>query len=391
MPSTLVLAFGLVLMVAVLISERANHSILSTSVVFLVAGFVVGRGAFGWVNISPNDNVIGRFAEVALFTILFVDGAQLSVRELTKAWRLPGRALLLGMPLTLGGIAVAGHWLLGISWPEAFLVGAILSPTDPVFVSAILESETVPIRLRRLLGVESGMNDGIALPIVMVLLAVAGHRDVHPMRPILEAGLGLVIGVLVPVCLLLLESHRVFAASRQYEPLAGVAIAAVIFGLSRTVSANEFLAAYAGGVTLASMRPRFASASRQIGVPIAEAVKLGTLLIFGAMLSLPFLLSTGLRGAAFAVAALVAARPLALVFALLGGGLTRKEWFAAAWFGPKGFSSLLYALLLVQAQLARWEWLFQAIAIVIIVSIIAHSSTDVTVARVFAQGSKSSS
>ncbi|HVZ32138.1 MAG TPA: cation:proton antiporter, partial [Polyangiaceae bacterium] len=181
MPSMLILAFGAVLMLAVLVSKQAHSSILSTSVIFLVAGFLLGRGALGWVAFRSDDEVVGRFAESALFSILFVDGAKLPLGELTRAWRLPGRALLLGMPLTMGGIAAAGYLLLGMTWIEALLVGAILSPTDPVFVTAILEHEAVPLRLRRLLGVESGLNDGIALPIVMVLLAVAGHR--HPDLP----------------------------------------------------------------------------------------------------------------------------------------------------------------------------------------------------------------
>lgn len=383
MPSVLVLAFGVVLMAAVLLSERAHRTVLSTSVIFLTAGFVIGGGALGLVRLTPNDPLVRNFAELALFAILFVDGAQLPTKELSKAWRLPGRALLLGMPLTLGGIALAGHLILGMTWTEALLIGAILSPTDPVFVAAILEREAVPLRLRRLLGVESGLNDGIALPVVMVLLAVAGHREVHPMRAVLEAGLGLGIGVVVPACFLWLEKRSFFEAAPAYEPLGGVAIAAVIFGLSEMPHANQFLAAFAGGITLATVRPEFASALRKIGVPIAEAVKLATLLVFGAVLSLPFLVATGLRGVAFALAALLAARPLALVFALLGGGLTRKEWFAAAWFGPKGFSSLLYALLMLHAGVPRGAWLFQAAALVVVFSIVAHSSTDVAVARVF--------
>lgn len=370
-------------MVAVLLSERAHRTVLSTSVVFLVAGFLTGPGALGLAHLTPGDEMVRHFAELALFTILFVDGAQLPVRELARAWRLPGRALLLGMPLTIGFTAAAGHLLLGMTWPEAFLVGAILSPTDPVFVTAILEQEAVPLRLRRLLGVESGLNDGIALPLVMVLLALVGHREIHPLRALLDAGIGIVLGALVPACFLWLERRSFFAASRAYESLGGVAIAAVVFGLSRTLHANEFLAAFGGGVTLATLRPEFASALRQVGLPVAETVKLAALFIFGAVLTLPFLFATGLAGVAFAVAALVAARPLALVLALHGGGLTRKEWFAAAWFGPKGFASLLYALLMLHAGLARGIWLFQATALVVVISMIAHSSSDVAVARVF--------
>ncbi len=376
-------------MIAVLLSERARGTVLSTSVIFLAAGFVVGHGGLGWVKLAPGGEAMERFASLALFAILFVDGAQLPLNELTEAWRLPGRALLVGMPLTVGGIACVGHVALGMTWTESLLVGAILSPTDPVFVAAILEREAVPLRLRRLLSVESGLNDGIALPIVMVLLTLAGHRALHPVRDGLEAALGVLIGVVVPAGFLWLEKRRLFAATAAYRPLSGLAIASLLLGLTRMSGTNEFLAAFAGGVTLVTMRPEFATAFRQVGAPVAEAIKLATLLIFGAVLSVPFLLATGLGGFVFATGTLLAARPLALIFAFLGGDLSRKEWIAAAWFGPKGFASLLYALLMLHAGLPRGAWLFQAVALVVVLSIIAHSSSDVVVARVFRQEQRS--
>lgn len=381
--TTLILSFSLVLMAGVLLSARAQRTVLSTSVLFLIAGLAIGPGCFGWVDLSSRDDVVTRFAELALFAILFVDGTQLPIRELAEAWHLPGRALLVGMPLTLGGIALAGRLLLGLTWTEALLVGAILSPTDPVFVAAILEHEAVPLRLRRLLSVESGLNDGIALPAVMVLLALAGHRQLHPLRIGLDAGLGAVAGVLVPFVFLWLEGRSFFGAASTYRPLAGVAIAGVLYGVTRMIGINEFLAAFGGGITLASQRSEFAADFRRVGEPVAEALKLATLLVFGATLSLGTLRSPGLPGLAFTAVTLLAARPLALVLAFKGGGLTRKEWLAAAWFGPKGFASLLYALIMAHAGLPRGAYLFQVVALVITSSIVAHSSTDAAVARVF--------
>jgi NhaP-type Na+/H+ or K+/H+ antiporter len=380
---TAVLAFGVLLIVAVLFSERAQRTVLSASVLFLVAGFAVGGGGLGWMKISQQPHVVGTFAELALFAILFVDGAQLPLAEIRHAWRLPGRALLVGMPLTIAGIALGARLLLDLTWTEAFLVGAILSPTDPVFVAAILEHEAVPLRLRRLLSVESGVNDGLALPAVMVLLAVAGHRAPHPLRVLADAGGGIVIGVLVPAAFLWLEGRRFFAASEGYRPLAGLAIAAVLLGLAKSLGLNEFLAAFAAGITLASWGPDFAGAVRSVGAPLAEALKLATLLVFGAMLTIPALLSPGWSGLLFVLVALLAARPLALVLAFIGRPLSTKEWLAAGWFGPKGFASLLYALILGQAGLPAGDRLFDAIALVIVISIVAHSSSDVAVARVF--------
>lgn len=383
-PANLIFVFGVTLMLATLLSERAARTVLSASVLFLGVGFLLGDTGLGWTALRARDPVSAEFAELALFLILLVDGSQLSLGELRRAWHLPGRALLLGMPLTIGLIALAGHVLMGMTWIEAFVVGAILSPTDPVFVAAILERESVPLRLRRLLGVESGLNDGFALPAVLVLLAIAGHRDAHVARIVIETAAGPVFGVLVPALFLWLEARGPFAASPSYRPLVGVAIGAVLYGLGKWLHGNELLAAFTGGVTLATLRPEFAQATRQVGAPLAEVLKLATVLIFGVTLSneLP---NPGWLGIAFASAALLAARPLALVLALRRNQLSRREWLAAAWFGPKGFASLLYALLLLHAGLPRGDWLFGILAVVIAMSIVAHSSTDVIVARVFCQ------
>ena len=106
-------------------------------------------------------------AELALFSVLYTDGMRAPVRDLVSAWRLPGRALLLGLPLTLLGTALLARYVVGLSWAESILIGAALSPTDPVFAAAIVGREGIPSRLRFLLNVESGLNDGLALAIAL--------------------------------------------------------------------------------------------------------------------------------------------------------------------------------------------------------------------------------
>lgn len=190
------LAFGLVLLAAVLISEIARTSILSTSVLVVVVAIALGRMGFDVFGIRIHmTDALGPAAEVALLTILFVDGAQLGVRDITGAWRLPGRALVLGLPLTIGALALAAHWLLALPWLVALLVGAVLSPTDPVMVRAVLRREHVPERLRSLLSIESGVNDGLALPIIMILLSLAQRHALSVIVPVAEALGGAAIGI----------------------------------------------------------------------------------------------------------------------------------------------------------------------------------------------------
>jgi NhaP-type Na+/H+ or K+/H+ antiporter len=380
---SLVLAFALTLMLAVLLSEYTQRSVLSTSVIFLLAGGAVGVSGLQLVGLEANNATMQFFAELALFGILFVEGTELPLRRLSRAWRLPGRAILLGMPLTAGCIAVGGHFAVGMTWLEAFLVGAILSPTDPTLVGELLRREAVPRRLRRLLAVESGLNDGLALPVVMTLLDLLRHQEPRVWSTLGEGGLGIALGVVVPAVFTWLEKRSFFGASERYRALGGIALGCGVYALSALLHANEFLAAFASGATLATTSPALAAALKKIGDPATEALKLAALLILGAMLSVRQLLATGIAGFGFALIALLAARPLALGLALVNGGLSRGEWFAAAWFGPKGFSSLFYALLLLQSGVPRGHYLFQLVALVIVLSILAHSSTDVLVGRRF--------
>ncbi|MEV4536589.1 cation:proton antiporter [Asanoa sp. NPDC049518] len=378
------LAFAAVLLLAVLVSALAKRTILSTAVLFLAAGFILGPGTTGVVDVRPDSPLVATLAELALFTVLFTDGMRVGWADLRSAWRLPGRALGWGLPLTLGVTAVAGHYLLGLGWPEALLLGAILAPTDPVFASALVGNDKVPARLRHLLNVESGVNDGLALPFVIVFLAVAsGSGDLHLGELAVEVSLGLAIGVLVPVAAILLERSRFFAASPAYEPLNGLAIGLLVLALGQVTHANLFLAAFAAGITVATFGPRQRAAFEHFGENLAELFKLAALLVFGALISVEFLADISWTGWLFAVFAIFVARPLALWLSFLRSGLGMREQAAAMWFGPKGFASVVYGLLVLESGITAADEIFHLVALTIVMSIVLHSSTDVVVARTF--------
>ena len=153
---------------------------LSTAVLFLIVGFALGPTATGVLQISSDSPEVSVIAELALFVVLFTDGMKSGWQDLRSAWRLPGRALGWGLPLTLVITALLAHYLVGLGWAESFLVGAILAPTDPVFAAALVGNHRVPRRLRHLLNVESGVNDGLALPFVVLFLAISTDiEDLH--------------------------------------------------------------------------------------------------------------------------------------------------------------------------------------------------------------------
>jgi NhaP-type Na+/H+ or K+/H+ antiporter len=379
----MLLVFALALLAAVLLSSLAQRTLLSTSVLFLGAGFLTGDGVLGVVSVAPTDPSLQLLIEIALFSILFTDGMRLGIRDVLSAWRLPGRALLFGLPLTLLLAAALGWLLTDLSWVQALLLGAALSATDPVLAAALIGQQDVPYRLRHLLNVESGLNDGLALPIVLVLIAVlrGGHSEVGRLG--LEALLGLALGTAIAWAAVRLGQSRFFGASARYEPLMGVAIGLLVFAAAYLTSANLFLAGFAAGVTVASTGTDVRRSFDPFGERVAELLKLLALLVFGALLSARIFADVGAAGWIFALATLLLVRPLALLVALAGSRLSRREWIAAAWFGPKGFASVVYALFILKAGLPQGELIFELIAVVTALSVLAHSSTDVLVARWF--------
>lgn len=227
---------------------------------------------------------------------------------------------------------------------------------------------------------ESGLNDGLALPIVLILLA---RRQTEPGVLVGEAGLGVVLGVAVPWVAVRLEQTRLFSAAPRYEPLLVFAVGLLLFAGGSLTHANLFLAAFAGGATLASLSTALRQAFHEFGETLSELLKLAALLVFGILMSPPFLAEVPLPGYVFALLVLFLARPLALAIALLGSRLDWREWVAAAWFGPKGFASVVYGLLILRGGVPDGDLMFHLIALVTVMSIVAHSSTDVLVARWF--------
>ena len=387
-----IFAFGVVLLIAVLVSGLAHRSILSTAVIFLVAGYLLSGDMLGVVNVTSDDPVLAQFVELALFAVLFTDGMLIGFRDLRTSWRLPGRALLLGMPLTFLLLTLFAYALFDLTWAEALLIGAVLSPTDPVFASAIVGRQEVPLRLRRMLNVESGINDGLALPVVVILLSVIGGESVHYDEIILEVLLGVAIGVVVPFLALRLERTNLFSAELVYEPLNTFAIGLLVFSIAALTHANPFLAAFAAGITVSTVAPRFRDAFHHFGELIAELLKLAALFLFGALITFSFVTDIGWAGLLFALLMLAVSRPLVILLVLVHSGLTWREKFAAMWFGPKGFASVAYGLLILGTAVQNFdfvnndrEFIFHVIAVAIVISILAHSSTDVVVADWFVQ------
>src|SRR4051812_9350306 len=185
-----------------LFSGLARRSFLSLAAVFVLAGFVLGHGGFEILQLDPRSAFVKDLALTALILILFRDGLEVEAEMLQKAWHLPLRKLVLAMPITCGIVAVTTKALIDVTWTEAFLVGALLSPTDPVLSSGVVTNPRVPRVIRHSLNLESGLNDGLALaPVLALIAALSADSDFVWWKFVLQdvalgVGYGLLVGYL---------------------------------------------------------------------------------------------------------------------------------------------------------------------------------------------------
>jgi NhaP-type Na+/H+ or K+/H+ antiporter len=352
------LVLGALLIIATLSVVR-----LPLAAVFVVVGFALGQGGLEILDFEPTSHFVHDVAIVALIVILFRDGLEVESQMLQRAWHLPTRKLVVAMPLTCVIVALAAHALTDLSWAESFLIGAILSPTDPVLSSSVVTNPRVPRVVRHSLNLESGLNDGLALPGVLAFMAIAaGDDDFVWWRFVLQdVGLGFAVGIACGVIAAL-------ALPPAQRSLYGLGVAFATYGLAVLVDGNGLIAVFVAAITLAVRRH---DATDAYDEDIVEVVKLGIFTVFGALLTFGGLF--GWAALALTAITLLVARPVAIAVSLLGTRLPFYLQAFMAWFGPKGVATMTFALL---ALAQGFDEIFNLAALCAFASILAHGLTD---------------
>lgn len=387
------LILGLLLAGGALLSGLAHRSILSLAVLFLGAGIVLGGEGMGILSLGPGSETVKRITELTLIVILFVDGLEVEMQFVKKGWHLPLRSLLVAMPLTAVLIAVAAAGLLKLDWRQAFLLGALLSPTDPVLTASVVTNPKIPARIRHSLNLESGLNDGLALPAVLIFaVSLLGGGDGEAWWEFLArdistgAAVGL-IGAFAGARVFKLFTGRL-ALVPHYQTLYAFAVALSLYGAARLLGGNGLIAVYLAGIVMANQGGRQASAFPAFSRDLGEVLKLATFVIFGSLLVFGQLLGGGVRDLLFAAFVLFAARTLAFIPSTLGTGLDWPSRFFMAWFGPRGVACIAYTLLVLNMSVPGGERIFNLAALVVFGSVILHSASDTPLANWF--GSRAS-
>jgi sodium/hydrogen antiporter len=369
------LILGGLLMVGALASGLAHRSFLSLTAVFVVAGFLLGRGGLGVIEIDPRSAFVHDLAIVALIVILFRDGLEVEGEMLQREWRLPLRKLVVAMPLTCVIVALFTHAVLGFDWTASFLVGALLSPTDPVLSSSVVTNPRVPRVVRHSLNLESGLNDGLALPAVLAFSMALAHESgfVWWHFVLQDVTLGFAYGVGCGLLAAWLMPRSPAIPAHQCA-LYALGTAFATYGVTvLPPGGNGLIAVFVCAITLGIRRHDVREVFEARSDDIVEVVKLGVFVVFGSLLTLDGLFGDGWAAVAVVAMTLLVARPAAIAVALLGTRLPFYLQAFMAWFGPKGVATMTFSLLILDEGFAR---IFNVAALCVFASILAHGLSD---------------
>jgi sodium/hydrogen antiporter len=387
MDITVVAVAALALFAWGLVSHKLERADLTAPIVFTAVG-----AALAWADLVHGESdveTLTPLVEVTLVWVLFSDAARLPVQQLRRDAARFVRLLAVGLPLTIGlGWALADWFFPALGVWLALFVGAALAPTDAALGIPVVTNEAVPSRIRQLITVESGLNDGIATPVVM--LAIAGAAAAAGLEHAEGAGgaavelvLGVVVGVVVGGAggAALRWARRHGTAAESFAGIAVLALALAAYACAVALDGNGFVAAFCGGLAFGAFAGRRAPAEleylEQTGMLLASLVWM----TFGAI-AVPIMLErVDAVTVLYAVLSLTVVRMLPVALASIGAGMDRTTVLFVGWFGPRGLASLVFALLALEALGPEADQAVSVVAVTVLLSVVAHGLTAAPLAK----------
>ena len=387
-------ALALLVLVYAAVSRRLSGTVITAAMVFVAGGILVSGEVLGWLDPTIESSTVRWVAEATLTIVLFSDASRIDVAALRREYVVPLRLLAIGLPLTIVAGALAGVAVLGeLALIEAVLLAIVLAPTDAALGQAVVTDPRVPSRIRQGLNVESGLNDGICVPLLLVAIAIAEAEEGatgggEALRLLLEeVGYGCVGGVVAglaaaAVIRVGLPRGLVDPIWAQVVPVAGAALA---YGLAVWMHGSGFIAAFVGGAVFGAVR-------REVGGEVTLFLEqagglLGavTFILFGAVMLVPMLDDLSVEIVLYALLSLTVVRMVPVGLAMLGSGARRPTVAFLGWFGPRGLASIVFAVILVEdAHLANESVLLNTIFLTIGLSVLLHGVTATPLAARYA-------
>lgn len=383
---TTLAVIGAVIAVVSLFRERLRSLPLTTPMLFVAAGMVLAPEVLGLAIFDDGleDETIALVAEVTLALLLFSDAARIDTRNDSTSFALPARLLGIGLPLTVAfGTLVTALLLTDLSWAEAALIAAILAPTDAALGEAVVANPAVPVKIRQALNVESGLNDGLVVPVIAVFSALAAESELESAGELvseafLEIGIALIVGAFIAWLFWVVVP---FATQRGWSDAEGFRIVALGAGVmsfagSLALGGNGFVAAFVCGLLARRLMGPKVTDHAEFAEDVSQVGAAAVFLIFGGVMVWPALELVSPAILLCAIGTLTIGRMLPVAIAMIGTGLMRQTVTFLGWFGPRGLASMLFGLLLVSdSEVDRPDELFAIISLVVLSSVVLHGMT----------------
>jgi len=372
---------GVVIIVAALLSGLIRSSDLPQVGVFLAVGAMLGPAGLGLLHVTLDSAILRIVATLSLVLVLFTDAVSLSIAEIRRHGTLAFRVLGPGTLLSAALMSLAAWQLLDLSFPAAALLGAALASTDPVMLRGLLRRPGLPESVRLALRLESGLNDAVLLPVILIAMPFLGRAEVFTNTAwariglelfLLGPGAGIAVGLLATSALEMIR--RKTGVLRDYESIYSLGVAFTAYAAAEAVHGSGFLAAFAAGLTIAALDVELCDCFLEYGQTTAEMALLFTFVLFGTSLIWTGFTVLSWPVALFALLALLS-RPVAFFISLAGTQLNFRSRLLIAWFGPRGLSSLLLILVPVFAAVPGTQPLFFICCFFVLLSIAVHGGS----------------
>lgn len=375
------------LLIYSLIAGRFESRLINGPLLFLLMGWLLGPGGIELLSLSIDSDGIKLLAELTLVIVLFSDAANTNWQVLLANRSLPIRLLLIGLPLTLAAGALFGHWLFpDLPLLELAILSTILAPTDAALGKAVVSNPAVPAPIREGLNQESGLNDGICVPVLLLLLALIAPTEQHSGTGLLaitllleEIGIGLLVawGLTTFTLRLLKASYLNGWQLPLWRQLTMPGLALLCFALAQTLGGSGFIAAFVGGLLMGRKLGEHKHAYLDSCEGYGDLLSVVIWMVFGATL-MPMLAELlHWQYWLYAAASLTLLRMVPVWLSLLGTGLKLELKLFIGWFGPRGLASIVFAVMVLQNEpaLLGQRPIIATVLCTIILSVILHGLT----------------
>lgn len=368
-----------------IVAGRIERSTISGPIVFVIAGIVMGPMVLGWFEGSGVRRDLRLLADLTLALILFVDAAHADLSILRKRFEIPLRMLLLGLPgvIALGfGLALVMFDVLSVF--EAAILATMLAATDAALGKAVITDQSVPARIREGLNVESGLNDGLCVPILFVFIALAlenaagGDSHTSPLLLVAqELGIGALVGIgLAAVGAVLYRfSWRKGWVTPIWMQVSAAGLALACFAFAQGLHGSGYIASFTGGITFGLLAGHSTHKLVLATESVAETLALLTWLLFGVAVIGQLAGFISWQVFAYALLSLTVVRMLPVFLSLTGSGESVNSRFFLSWFGPRGLASIVFAVIVLDSGLPGANLMSLVVVTTVLFSLIAHGVT----------------